>query len=443
MRQWLLIFVVTFLVYGSSLHYGLSQDDFFHLLISRADSWRDVLAFFNPLATHWIFFRPLSTQVWYALFSHLFSLSSLPLAMHLAALLVHATNAYLVGRLLGRVFRLSPRASLTGALLYAISGVHFLSLYYIGATQQLLATLFLLLALRASVKRPVAATFLVTVALLCKEIAVRYTPLEFFILLFQGKNLKLALRSLILPAILTALYLGWRLAYQTGGAAEYALNLSPLTTLATLLWYVYWSLGLPEYLIYFGLSGGRVGWGAYLASVGPLGYLNLAGVLGLVLVLLLMPKTKKHLYLLLLFVIPLLPVLPLSTHRYPHYLDLSLLALLTTLLASSVSRRLKVLAVIAWVTVSLTSQAIDLRTHWTVGRAKIASRAREFFVARRICDYDSVRLVGEGNTPSELSIALSDQNGPEIFCGHPIEVRYGSTRGFTEGVLDITKVVRP
>lgn len=60
--------------------------------------------------------------------------------MHFLMLILHATNAYLVQVISAKYLR--SKYSVVLSIFYAISNIHFLSLFYIGAIQQILSTTF-------------------------------------------------------------------------------------------------------------------------------------------------------------------------------------------------------------------------------------------------------------------------------------------------------------
>jgi len=193
---YLIILLTTFLFYGSSLKYGFSQDDFFHISIAQAHSFKEFLSFFNPFQQHeWIFFRPISTQVFYFIFDNLFGLTKAPIPMHFFMLIIHALNGYLIYKLLKRL-KLNHFKVLISSLIYTTSSLHFLSLYYIGATQQLLTTFFSLLAILAMLDSKIILQLIFLIfALLSKEIAIRTPFIMFLVYLYKTKDIKKSIKN--------------------------------------------------------------------------------------------------------------------------------------------------------------------------------------------------------------------------------------------------------
>lgn len=432
-KVWLLIFAATIVAYGASLRYGFSQDDWYHITISQAKTIGEFLNFFNPFHINWIFFRPLSTQLPYWLSTALFPLSLAPYFMHLLMLLIHAFNAYLVVQI-GTKY-LKPKFSLLLGIFYAVSSVHFLSLFYIGAIQQLISTLFSLLAihfyLSKSQPSQLSLALLTLCALLSKELSIRL-PLILLMLAYlkEGKLLS-ALKSVRGSLIVAVIYPLIRFIVGTGGAAEYLLNFSPATTLATTMWYGLFALGFPEELLHYGLSGGLINFPGFIAEHGLSAVIiSFSGslLLGLLLYRLTQTSWRKLFFPLLAF-LSLLPILFLPTHRYPHYLDLSILFLGIYLL--SPLKQLSRLTLVIFIVITfgaLTSINLETKTHWTTGRAVMASDARSKLDWVEICSHDSVIFVGEGSRSLELSYTLSLANGPRVICNKPaLQVYYGNT----------------
>lgn len=427
MKNWLLLLAAVVIFYGSSVFYGFSQDDFFHLAISRAESLSSFLQFFLPQPDAWVFYRPLSTQLWYWLFTVVLGWQQAPLPMHLASLLIHSLNAYLIFLLLTRNFGLTRRTSLLAATLYAVSSVHFLSLFYLGATQQLLTTFFALLTLRAHFAglRLREIVFFV-LSLLSKEIAVRLVPIVILLRVIKGDSWRIAIsRSLPLLGV-TLIYLGLRAAFGVVTPPEYHFDFGPLTSGATLMWYSLMSLGAPEHLLTYGLSAGRIDLTRFVAEFPLLGILNLTAISLLILGLIFSHKPRNVLLYAALFLAGVAPVFFLPTHRYAHYLDLSFVPLLALYFSPRQSRWFKLVAAALLLVAFTSGQLIDRRTHWTIKRAGMASEYTGIIRNSGACQSGSVAFVGTGRAPTELSYALMLEHGPQIICDDPdLGVYYG------------------
>ena len=424
------------LVWGSSIFLGFSQDDFFHLEIARADSLRTFLEFFNPRANNWQFFRPLSTQVWYFMFERLFGWKNAAVPMHLAAIFIHSINTTLVFTLVKKIWKLKISLAFTFASLYAIASVHFLSLYYVGATQQLLASMFSLLVLHASLKNQTfKSSFFYLFALLSKELSLRLAPIVVLVHLLSGKSLSDSVKKSKNIIVLTLVYLLFRYLFKVVIAPEYTLDFSIFTTLATLMWYVLMSFGAPEYLLRFGLSHGQIDVLGYVSSVYPLSAINAVTVaLSLILFVTILliqlrksPSARHFFPLALLWLAGIAPVLFLPTHRYSHYLDLSLFFVLFFLVTAKKSF-LKVILIISLTTAFLSGNLLDRQTHWTIERSLSAQKYLLFLTSAGYCQYSTLYFVGSQTATNNLSYALMNEHGPQIACSrHDLSVYYSDT----------------
>ena len=431
----LLLLCVT-LAYGASIQYGFSQDDWFHLSISQASNLQEFLNFFNPAGVTWIFFRPLSTQVPYWLSTSLFSLSTAPYFMHATMLLIHALNAYLVVIISRKYLR--SNASILLGIFYAISSIHFLSLFYIGAIQQLISTFFSLLAIYLFLKRPrpnqLSLAILTLCALLSKELALRLPMILFVLAYLCEKNILRSLRAITGPLCVAILYILLRVIFDTGVAPEYAVVLSPATTLATTMWYALFSLGFPEEILRYGLSGGLINFVGFL-RLDPVARLPIfVGAFILLfyvihqLVLSVRLKQNRHqLAFLALAFLNILAIIFLPTHRYPHYLDLSLLFIGIWLLRNLSKINFSVIIFSLLVGLGMfCSIWVETTTHWTIKRAILARTQMTNILSNQACQ-NPEGIVFEGSKQDllELSYAMSIANGPRVICQNPsLQVYY-------------------
>lgn len=446
---YLLILLSVILVYGSSLAYGFSQDDFFFLVLSRASSLSDFFSFFSPWhQAGFPFFRPLGTQVYFSVFVKLFELAGAPRAMHVFMFLVQAGSGYLVYRLLTRLKLVSP-LPLMASLLYATSSVHFLSLYYLAATQQLLATFFALLSLNLFVyKRPWPAALALVPALLSKETAL-VTPALAFLLtqLDRSHYLKLhELRRLLvrfLPYVVIILsYLALRFGAGLTVQSEYH-PVVGVSTISTLRWYYLFGYTAPELLLnYSGINlfvnfwrfVGDFGYPALFSTLTTLVLSLTSLVIAIRSLLTNRPLSRLRLSAYILwFVVSIILILFYPDHRYPHYLDLGLIPLLLIVLEGLPSR-LRLFAFLLYLVGSVASITLSVNTHWTTGRAKMAERAVSYFATHALCAYDSIYFVGEP-AARELSYTLSIENGPHALC-YPTSSPRVYYQGVTETPVD-------
>jgi len=422
----IILSLAVLLAYGMSMQYGFSQDDWFHLSISKAGSIKDFFNFFNPFDVSWIFFRPLSTQLPYWFAYSIFGLDIAPYFMHFLMLLVHLANAYIVVQIASQY--LQSNLSLLLGLMYAISNTHFLSLYYIGAIQQLISTFFSLIAIYLVTAKPKPSPFSLAILTLCallsKELALRLPPILLLLTYLNNHNIFKSLKIVFSSILVAVAYVIFRLIIGNAGASEYVVNFSLSTTLATLMWYGLFIMSFPEKLLSYGLSAGRINILGFLQDFGLLGYFVLitATILGILFILRLLytlknPKTSNSLLYLLLAFISILPVIFLPTHRYPHYLDLTLLFLGIWVL-QNIELNLRVYLYSAIVAMGIISSInIETSTHWTTQRAIKSKEIAQKIIAEKACTSSTgVTFTGSKTDLQEIAYAMSIANGPRIIC---------------------------
>lgn len=431
LKYLLTLTLTTFLVFGTSLRYGFSQDDWYFLLISRADSLADVLGFFNPATqSGFPFFRPLGTQLYYYLATQFGGLGTAPLLMHIFMLLIQISSAFLVYQLLLKLGKPRPLSQAVG-LVYASAGSLFLSLYYIAATQQLLATFLSLLALNATLsRRHTAAGIAWALSLLSKETAIM-TPVLMLLLLYFVAGIKrlpeLFRRSL--PYLLVgSTYLFLRFSAPLTLQSEYHFVFGS-NVISTLRWFFLFGYGAPEDWIRYATAGGGINLLAFVRDYGFWAALNalltLTLSLGTVITLIIKRKILAPYLYLVWFVLGLLPILFLQNHRYPHYLDLSLIPLILLLL--EFNPKSQKLLTFCLVLSSFSSVLLSTRLHWTTARAEISERSVAHFAQANLCHTDHLIFAAPAPYPAELSYALSLENGPRVICNNPsLRVEYTS-----------------
>lgn len=446
-KIYLLILVATITAYFASLRYGFSQDDWYFLSISHARNFGDILNFFNPWSqSGFAFYRPLGTQLYYYLATLIFGWQSAPIYMHIFMLILQASNGYLASRLVQKLTK-DSRLSLLVGLVYATSSAHFLSLFYIAATQQLLAAFFALLSINDFLERKSwRAALWFFLALLSKEVAI-VTPV-IMLLSLQRMGKKFSFKALFTRAfpvgIAGIIYLLLRFGGGITSQSEYQMVLNG-SVLSTIRWYFLFSYGAAEELVRYGLPRMGLAVTRYLKGYGYAGIITLflpvlLGAFAIIrtVISLWEKATLKRLNVSIYFtwwILALAPVLFLQDHRYPHYLDLALIPMILLVL-EGVTKKLQLAVAGILIVASLFCINLSIRTHWTTKRSVMATSATEKIGSGRACQYQSWYVVGEGNAPRELSYALSLDNGPKVICNHDLRVYYeGVNTGDLKGAF--------
>lgn len=436
----LFLLAATFCVYGGALKYGFSQDDWYFLSISQAQNFGDVLNFFNPaLQSGFAFFRPLGTQLYYFLAPALLGLERSPVLMHILMLILQGSSAYLVYRLL-TTLKYEDNLARFIALIYATTSTVFLSLYYIAATQQLLSTFFSLLSLLAFFQqKPLRVALYWALALLSKETAIMTPVLAVVLTMLPSLKFSPLKRWRdFLPYVLVGLgYIFLRTSVPLSVQSEYHFVFGT-HALSTLRWFFLFGYGAPEEWLRYGLAGGALAWQGILRDYGLLGYLNLGSTLFLLIITLVSAlrtvRTARFWLYLSWWFLGLAPILFLQNHRYPHYLDLSLIPLL--LLTLEPLRRLRPLVLGVFLLASITAVMISTRSHWTLGRSVISARVISYFATHQVCDSSHLIFAAPAPYPAELGYALSLENGPRVICNNPaLKVEYTENVRGGEGAL--------
>lgn len=415
-KLFLIFLLSTLIAYGSAIRYGFSQDDFYFLALSKANSLTNVLNFFSPASqAGFAFFRPLGTQLYYFIFTSIFGLARAPLFMHIFMLIIQTINAYLVSLLVTSLTRDKKLAFMIG-LLYAVSSVHFLSLFYIAATQQLLAATFSLLSLNAFLnKRFGSAGLYFGLGLLSKETAL-VTPVIAFILLLL--NSKFEFKKFI-PYLITGIgYVFLRLTSHLTIQSEYHFIFSP-SVLTTIRWYWLFAYGAPEQLLSYGLPHFGINFAQFIRDFGVPAIITIFGSVGLGILAFISMLRKRYFLYFLWFIVSIFLVMWFPDHRYPHYLDLGLVPLLLILLLP-LRAQLRYLITTILVIVSLTSIYLSVISHWTIKRAILANVETQTIINSGQCHASAgISFTGDPTEVREISYALGLANGPRIICNNP------------------------
>jgi len=432
-----------FFIYRGAIGNYFFQDDFYFLRLSRIENPVDFLKFFSPWHQQGFpAYRPLGTQIYFFL-GQLFLPQFSPYILRLVLFLFHFTNFGLIFKILKKLFPDRGWLLLVLATTYLIAPLHFLSLYYLAAFQQVLAAFFQLLGFYFYLnKRKKAVYFCFIFALLSKETAVVYPALLFLFSLFLKR--KFTAREIFyrfkkeaaywLGFLLIIIFYGLirYLTFSQGPGNEYQLSLSLRTFFSSIRWYLVWLLGAPETIINYAGRGFAFDWSSFLKDTKILGYLFTGtflaevALLCLILVkLIIFDKDRKKILLFLVwfgawFVVSLSPVSFFPYHRYSHYLDMAFLALLLVT-AGIILRRSGVLPIFLvgiFVLNAYFAVNIDSKLHWAPARSKIAAEYYQFFKNENICNNSQgiYFIDTKSNSAKEVAIALSFADGPRYFC---------------------------
>lgn len=423
--RFLVLLLLPAIIYSQSLNYYFSQDDFIHLYSSKAETLGQFLNFFNPNAQFpdIFFYRPLGTQVYFFINESLFRLNPLPFRVEI--LLFQSLNILLFYFLVKNLWNNSKIAFLS-ALFYGMSAVHFLSIFYISAFQEVLRMTFIFSALLLFIKYLkshkinwyIGSNILFIGGLLSKETSVVFPMIILGTTYLFNKSIKDSIIKAIPFWLITASYFVIRLVgfQQIFGKGEYTYSLNLINLIQNLKWYLIWSFGIPEILsTYPSLKPVSL---IQFTKDFPLG-LSLVIFLFLFLITLffLIIKVRKFprnmfLYGVFVFFISLSPVLILIGHKYPQYLDLAMLGYLPILSFYIVSgfkwKYIVIVCIFSFLLVQIFSLRITEKSHWTTHRSNVAKFYFDQFKGKKIdLDDSKLILVGSEIQTKEVSVALA------------------------------------
>jgi len=409
----LLIFLVVLLLYCSIFSVYFTGDDFFHFQVARTDgSLRAFINFFgfHPFEQRGIaFYRPLFREVLYNIFYSIFGLNHLP--FRFLSLILHFINISLVYVLMQRLFA-KARLSFFVAFFFGITAANMASLYYLaGGIQTLAAAMFMLFSLvifwryleKEKIRFKFASFFAFLLALTCHELAVA-TPFLLGGLFFlkekdAGRVILKAIKE-IWPLFFVLglyLYLNFFVIGFSQTEPQYQPTFNIKSTLNTLVWYLAWSLGLPEMVIDFVRPGLRLNpslmrhWGNYFSLIFPTFFLAVTILSAAVTYLFLRNKKtfidRRFWLFVFWFPLALAPVLFLPFHKSSHYLAAALpafwaavgfLAFKAYWLLAKKNKKLAVaifgVFVAALLLLSISSVRLADSTYWAASRGRLAQR---------------------------------------------------------------------
>jgi len=431
------------------------QDDFFFLRLSRVDCLFDFFKFFSPWHQQdFPAFRPLGTQVPFLIAQTLF-FSWAPFFLRFLTFSFHFLNFVLIEKM---VFRLTKKKTFSFclSLAYLVAPLHFLSLYYLAAFQQVLMAFFEIVGFyfylfyyqERDKKKRFVFYLIFALALLSKEIAAIFPFLLFLFALFvkEGKggfSLKNIWRSLKEDFLLWAgllaelvFYILLRfLSFAHHPGQEYQLAVTVRTLLSSWRWYLIWLLGAPETVIQYAGRGLQFSWSRFLENAGIWGYFFISSFLAeaglicwFVFRLLKMKKTwRKFLFWFVWFWVwfasSLAAVSFFPYHRYSHYLDLALFSLILLIVRVgqilnkeriSLGRRLSLVLMALFLMNAFFSIRVDVLLHWAPARADMALYYSHLFRENKEACQKGVYFTGSYS--KEVATVLSFADGPRYFC---------------------------
>lgn len=405
-----------------------TMDDFYFLQISQADSLREFISLFKPIAN--IPYRPISQQLFFFSLQKLFGLNPLP--FHFFIFLIHFINTYLVYKLTLNFLKKRIKASFIG-LIYFFSSLHFVGLYSITGSYIIFGVFYFLLSFLfwfkfEKDKRKIFYLLSLLFFILGIFSAEIGFSLPFLIILFSKKNNRKLEKVIykikeVIPYGLVIIFNLW-INHIFAGAPEtkaFSFNFSSFPSVFR--WYILRGLGLPE-----GVKNGYL-WEKKI--IYTLFFLLLAIIVFGFYRFCQKRNLKKEWSLIIKYLfwilIAALPFYFMAYHLNPIYFIISFIGLLL-LLAKILNRKLFLIYTLLFIICSLFSTRLLLHTHWLVRRANLA---KEWITqVKKNCfrynkDNKVEILVAEESLVEELKIILQKDRALQLFCGNKnLEVIY-------------------
>lgn len=452
-------------------------------MLSKADSLKEVINFFNPIKApvNFPFYRPLTTQFYFWLGKNFFGLN--PIGYHLVNFLFFLISLFLV-YFLARQITNNLAISYLTTFFYTFSSSHFYRLYFLSQFQEIGLTVFYLLTvifyfkfIKEKKRKDYIFSFLTFIlAITAKETAITL-PLSLLLVDFyflKEKNfhswIKNRLKIMLPFLILTIGYLSARFtSFGFSQGAEYKFVFNPKSILNNIFWYFLWSMGIPEHFVNMPLKDSiYIINPGFLTDVGKQGALTtLLFVVFLTLNLigfrLFLKERISKTFLLELFsigwfLITLILVMFFPFHKFSYSTTLPLFAVsiffaLTSKEIIKFSKFFFSLALFLFLLANNSSYNFALETHWAVKRANIAKKIFSFFQESYpelkngakiyFFDYDyCAYLPGETENSEEISYVLSKNKGLEILYNKDIDVFFQYKTPIEEVGIDGVVLVR-
>lgn len=365
---WLsLIFSISFILFYPLLFLYFVQDDFFLLTISKAYNLTDFLRFFVP-ATGVVWYRPLSSQIFFFICQSLFGLNPLP--YHLLMMLTHLLNIYLVF-LFAREISKKENFALISSFIYGVSSVHFITLAWLSTYSFILGPTFVLLTILCYLRKKYYKSLLFFVLGLLTSEVVIWTVIPLFIieLIYHKSRLSTAAFSRLPPFLLTLVVLFFvrNVLFPVEYVNAYSLVINPLVSFSLLKFYFYRTVGIPMLIKNMPNNSFKI--------------IILSLSTAVILIQLFNAFFKRHslklLLLSLIIYISFLSIfLVLPNHYSPHYLSFALIgaALFSGLTILTSNKLIQSIFIIFYFSLQVITIKLTYDTHWIISRAFMAKQ---------------------------------------------------------------------
>ena len=457
-----LILLVSFFLFLPIFSVFLSADDFYNIRLIMGNSWTDIAATFAfDRNEQFLFYRPLTTQLYYFVLYPLFGLHAL--GYHIISFLFFVALVLLMYVLSLKLTKNKTTALLTAAF-YAFSSSNLTRLAWSVQIQELgfgLFTMSCVIAWIYYLEKKHAKFLIFSVvffifSLMSKETAVVVPLILGIVTIILIKPLKKIIKY-ILPLglffilLLPYLYLRFIVMGVSTGD-HYFTAVSIQSIINTLLWFVLWAIGLPEELVNLQIFGPGVQLNPEMIRLvqTQMPWVGIGFILFSAFVLMALAagfsiksfRSNDSIKIILFgatwFLVSLVPHLFSPFHKFAYSLTVPLFA--TSLLLAFISTVLlthkrvwtSIVAggiVISYMLLSWSTIRIEENLHWVFLRSTMVKRVFNHMDNYKMVEattLDSVVFVNDispVNNPygvsKQLSVALSDDAFMQLYFNNP------------------------
>ncbi|MBX4206042.1 glycosyltransferase family 39 protein, partial [Candidatus Microgenomates bacterium] len=389
----LVFFIIAAILFSPVFSTYFTGDDFFHFKLGQTDgsliSFIRLFGFYPISIKHAAFYRPIFREALYNIFYSLFGLNYLP--FRILQFIIHFINIFLIYVTFKKLINKKLVALLT-SFLFAVCAANVGSFYYLaGGIQAQGALMFVLLSLLSFInKRKIISFVFFLLAISTHEMSIGLPLLLAGIIYLQEKSFKdfitKSIKQLWIYGLVLIVYLYMNFFVIGFSAAEsaYKLNFNFKTLLNTLMWYISWSIGLPEMLLDFLLPGFKLNpnllgfYGNYFKFIFPAFFVTLIFIfISIVRSIKKIVVDKIFLFLIFWFIVGILPVVFLPIHKQTYYLQISLPAILGLFAYIATYRSSKFILIgfiVSFLILNIASAKLADITYWAKLRGQVANK---------------------------------------------------------------------
>lgn len=240
------LFTFILLLMKGAFAVDIYVDDFFFFKISKANSIPEFLNFFSPFRDY--FYRPIPTELYYFLLNkfnqNLILAHSISFSTYFIGLIfIFKSTKFISKNLL---------FSYLFTFIYAINFTHVFQLYQLNTYQEICLLTFLSISFYLFIsKKWVLSLLFYVFALMSKETAILFPVLIIGYELFktrkvEKRHLKIFLPFLIVSIIFIIFY--YLSSLNVSEIDTYKIILSPKLIINNTIWYLLWSMGVPNFI---------------------------------------------------------------------------------------------------------------------------------------------------------------------------------------------------